>query len=388
MRRSNNGLRCARCVVMLVAGVGLLRPAASLAQATDGLSSLQTECELPAIASDAGAALSLGKLAAADFASCTLSLRNPETKDANAMAYALERDAVKQGWQAIAVRKATRTPVATFTVEQDALTFRWLPGVTRAAASGLRNSLLEVKLGGKSKVIHLRLPIRDAASALDLRKDLTTISVAPVDLPDDGALKFELKELAGYFNPLTYEPASKRVGFKQPLKIIVKKPDANSPGIELHVMLMKNATKVNVNLRPVMVAEGGATIPFTTKRLTDVTNSLNHDLATAQNAKRTDENRVIRLQEDLAGLSVVVGTAQDIAIARQQRLAIQQRIATLEVEIAQLEKGIGTLEKRIKALPSLNEVGTALHDKAALNFRVYYEAGGKEIDLFTAEKKK
>nr|AUN37390.1 hypothetical protein [uncultured bacterium] len=343
---------------------------------------------MPAISTEGTIPIRLGKLTAKEFEGCVLALHNPGGQSTAALVYDLKRESDQASWQAVASRKGTPTPVGKFYIDDDNLSFRWLPGVTRAVAAGLCNCLLEVTSGSESRLVGLRVHVRETASVLDLRKDLTTINVAVADLPEDGTLHFELTELAGYGKVLQYDPPTKRVSFKQPLKLVLKKADKDSPGIELHMMLMKNASKVNLNVRPLMVAEKGATLPFTTKRLVDVGNGLNNELAAANNAKAADEKQVTRVEENLLSLSVVVGTAQEIALARQRRAELQRQLAALEAEIKVLEANIAAIDRRIKALPALGELGNALHDKASLNFRVYYLVGNKRVDLFSVDPKK
>lgn len=357
------------------------------AQGAGVLAALDSERELPAISTVAVAPVKFGKLAASNFEGCVLALRNPEGQGAAAQMYELSREAQGAGWQAVATRKGTRTPVGRFYVEGDHLAFRWLPGVTRGVGGGLANCLLEVTSGRESRSIGLRVTVRETESPLDLRKDLTTINLAAADLPEEGALQLELEDLAGYGNPVKYDPPTRRVGFKQPLKLILKKADADSPGIELHLAMMKNASKVNVNVRPLMVTQAGATLPFTQKRLIDVSNGLAGELAAAKNAKAADEKQVTRVQENLLSLSVVVGTAQEIALARQRRSELQSQLAALQADIRALDASMAAIDRRIKALPALGEIGDALHDKASLRFRVYYLVGNRAVDVYSVGRK-
>ena len=49
------------------------------------------------------------------------------------------------------------------------------------------------------------------------------------------------------------------------------------------------------------------------------------------------------------------------------------------------ESALPVLQKRLDAMPALQKLADSLHLRAAADFRVYYQIGNREVELFAAE---
>jgi hypothetical protein len=323
---------------------------------------------------------------AAEQATCTFALSSPEGKPGKpSTRYELVKNTGASDWFVFASRGLARSHVGTLGFDGDDVVFRWQAGTTRGAASGFRNCLLRVKNGLKTTTIAMRAAVQSPAPSLDLRRNLNTIRIATEDLPDDSNLALEVVRLTGY-DPVASE-ASKRMGFNEPLRIQLKAPELNAPAVELDLVLMKNGSQLNLNVRPLAVATQGPALPFTLKSVDLATTQLANQIEAAKAKVAFNVNEIPALEARILSFNgTPVRNASELEAIRATIARLQAQIAELQAENKQLDVLIPALQKQLEAMPALVKLASDLHQSLTIEFRVLSKVGGREVELLTTSK--
>jgi hypothetical protein len=286
-------------------------------------------------------------------------------------------------WDVLALKGSQRSTIGKMNFAGEDLVFRWESGTSRSQAAGLRNCVLQLSIGGtKTRRVALRLPVEAPAAVLDLRRDLNTFSISAEDLPDESALSLRLLGLAHF-----QAAAQKTVeaGYKEPLKIELRAATADSPSVELYVILMKNGTKLNVNVRPVAVSQDGTTMPFTLRSVSAAINQLDRQISAGESKIDYNTKQIPQVQAKILSFNgTVVRTTAEAAAIQNQIVLLQAQIRNMQTEIMQLEKAIPLLEKQLAAMPALKQLSTDLHQKVALRFAVVEQVAGQTVPIYSA----
>lgn len=339
----------------------------------------QTSVGLPAFSDEGAVRLCL--LPGDAQAACRLEIENPKSAKLGTV-YTVKADKEPGRWT---IQLSSREPalIATLRFRDNDLRFYWKPEIKRSQAAGLRNCVLHVDAGTYSQSILLRAPAEAEPTALDLRRNLNTIKVTADDLPDPDQLTLEMTGLRGYRGIVVIDPPSKRVGFKEPATLRLKGADANSPGVEFQVVLMTNGSAMNLNVRPLAVPEKGPALPFTLQNVADATKILKTQISTAKSTIASNDKAIPQIQAKLGSISgATVRNASERAALEQQIATYQAQIRTMKEQNVELKKALPVVQKRLDAMPALSKPAIELHQKAALDFRVLYQIGDREAELF------
>ncbi|HLA83588.1 MAG TPA: protein kinase [Thermoguttaceae bacterium] len=99
------------------------------------------------------------------------------------------------------------TDAARIGLSGDELAFTWLAMTDDAAAGQLRNCLLEVRVGGASRVMGLRKALSEPDWALDLSRGTAQKRWTFSDRPDNAALRLTIRGIAGFPGRSSLKPA-------------------------------------------------------------------------------------------------------------------------------------------------------------------------------------
>lgn len=292
-------------------------------------------------------------------------------------------DPSRPEWRVALLRGKTREEIGQFTLASGALHFHWLDAANRTSQGELRNCLLTVESAAGSETYALRRLVQIPSPKLDLKREMMSIPVAAEGLPDPRLLELQL---TGHSGLGTAVPLSTTARLKEVLRIVLRGGDQKTPGIELHLTLVQNANRTNVQVRPVFVDLDGQLYPFTLPRLEQGRKALDEQVAMTRVQINTKQAAVSRLELELRALSVpIVGTLEEIQAieARRQRVGIE--LSAVKSELSRLTAALPVLEGRVAAVPGLIEVANRLHDKASLSFRVCLRHEGRQIDIVAAD---
>ena len=86
----------------------------------------------------------------------------------------------------------------------------------------------------------------------------------------------------------------------------LKTADADSPGVALEVLLLKNGSKLNVTVRPLAISGDGSVLPFTLKSVKDAQSLLKSQISSGQKAITDNERGIGQLQAKLVRMNGTV----------------------------------------------------------------------------------
>ncbi len=144
-----------------------------------------------------------------------------------------------------------------------------------------------------------------------------TINVTVEDLPDLDFVSLDMGRLNGYAGEVSIVPTATRLELKQPLRFKLKAADANSPGVELEALLMKNGSKLNLTVRPMAIPQMGPIYPFTLKSVRASHGQLKNQVATAKNTIISNEQTIPRVQNQITILANTPGGTSDERAGRK-----------------------------------------------------------------------
>ncbi len=327
----------------------------------------------------------LGAIPTADVAKCTFRIITPMNAEGVAVGNAYKCEPSGGAWK-IFVDKTT--PLATLKFQKDHLLFQWEHGVGRSAAAGVRNCLLQVGYGDARKFFTLRKAVRAASQAVDLRQDTTTISPSIEDLPEAQFLTLEVNGLTGYDSPVTFDPENKMAIVKEPVRIVIKPPAANSPGVNLNVVLSKLGTKLTAEIQPLAVSpDGQNTRPLTLKSVSKAIEDTKTNLINKKSKLAAEEKKVAPLETKLGSMnSSTARTGKAKAAFESQVNKLQGQLDAAKQKVDELRKQIPEMEAMQESLPGLLKLANDLNEHAAVEFRVLYLIGKQQTVLFATEK--
>jgi hypothetical protein len=328
--------------------------------------------------------IELGTIPAAEVAKCTLRVITPATDYGPVgNAYTCEPDG--GAWKIV---MSKTSPVATLQFDKDRLLFHWDRAATRSASAGLRNCLLQVGYGAKTKMITLRRPVRVAAKLLDLRRDKDAFSPDLDDLPEAETMSLEVFGLSGYETPVTFDPENKQAPIKSPVRILLKPAGENTPGVEILVTLNKLGSKLSVDMEPVAVtADGGNTRPFTVKSISDALDRTKSRLSTSKSKLAAAEKQIVPLEAKLGSMNTsAVRSAKQKTAFESQLSKLQGQLDTAKQKADELRKQVPALQTQLEILPELAKMANDLNQHAAVEFRVLSAIGRQQIVLLATEK--
>jgi hypothetical protein len=331
------------------------------------------------------APVDLGVIPAADVTKCTFRVIPPTNADGLPVGNNYKCEPAGDAWK-IFIDKAV--PLATLKFQKDHLMFQWEHAVSRTAATGIRNCLLQVGYGDARKFLTLRKPARAPAAVIDLRHDTTTLTPDIEDLPEAQFLTLEVSALTGYDSPVTFDPDTKQAVLKEPVRIIVKPAAANTPGMNLNVVLSKLGTKLQAEMLPLAVTPDGLnTRPLTLKSVAKAIEDTKSNITTKKSKLAAEEKKITPLETKLGSMSSSTAkTGKAKAAFESQVNKLQTQLDEAKLKVDDLRKQIPEMEALQESLPGLLKLANDLNEHAAVEFRVLYLIGKQQIVLFATEK--
>ncbi len=263
-------------------------------------------------------------------------------------AIAIEADDINfrnRAWT-VSVGGESKTPVAKFTLdEQDNLMFQWSPqSLEQKAANYLRNCMLNIQVGDKSKDVALR----EAVAAEPLTVSLSRSAARPpqIDIPyapPDDLLQFEITGLDGAFPSHTFEPQKTIKAARDNLRILFGDPPTQL--LVLQVQTTMSRGKLAVAMTP-SLNSGGQLVRLKPG-----------DLEKAALAAQSQYQQTNNLLTQKVGPAKV----KEVREKMEQSLPLLQAAATQYADLAQKASQLG--------------------DSGKIHFRVFYTVGQHQVEL-------
>lgn len=343
--------------------------------------------ELLALGNEAEGALSLRLLNVSESPTAPrFTLR--EMADAGAAtAWDVVLHAPGSGGDGQAGQTAAGATVARIERRDRSLAFVWSAVDGAAEAEALRNCVLMVSAasGGQTPLL-LRTPVVQQAAPLELNKDSISLALPVEHAPESQWLQLEVVDLQDFPDKTRIEPETRRVGFREDLRIILAEKRSTAPGAELRLRLVSQRKGLQVVIEPVIVDVDDKTLPLTVSRINTMYTSLNRQILAEKNQLGAFEARSVALGNEISQISRMSTTDNVTASVRAATLnRLNAELRRVNGEIVRLRQSIPVLERRLKVLPGLADAGNQVHEVSRIMVRVFHEASGTEVDLYRTE---
>ncbi len=278
---------------------------------------------------------------------CFLRLVGGETAHKGREVFSIEPDDPSfrnRSWTAYAgqsdAASGSGAPIARFTLsDQDQLMFQWAANANKDVANYLRNCLLNITIGSKSKEVALREPVIIEPLALTLDKAITREQFDLEWVPDPDQVQIQITGLEGAFPKHTLTPPPALKAAKGELTIPFGDPPNHIFSLQIRSTLTR---KLGLTVAPFLLV-GNQPVKFTPQALQQVAMQAQMQYQ-AMNTAVTQKQVEGREKERV-----------------EQLLPQQQTLATLYGEFA--------------------NNAAQLKEGAKMHFRVFCPAGQRELEL-------
>jgi hypothetical protein len=267
-------------------------------------------------------------------------------------------------------------PIAEFRLlDSLEMEFAWLAAAAEQEdAAELRNCVLEIKQGDTGQGVRLRMPEKASPHVLDLDQERIDLPLAAHGLPVE-LLKVQILGHAGFPAPVTMH-ATGQPKKSDPARLVL---GSASYSIQIRIRPLTSTTRHFIRIEPLTVdddQEGAFT-----------TGTINKANATLQQTIAEGRQTIVFLQGQLGGLQRDLVAAQSIGDPVRRNSAVSKvrsQIKNTTQRGQSLNRRLARLERQLAELPTLATIGNQLHQKASLQFRVFFPVGSYEVDVFQA----
>jgi hypothetical protein len=246
--------------------------------------------------------------------------------------------------------------VASLAIEHDQLVFAWTPhSKTVSAHRLLRNCALRLSAGPHTHQLALRTPVDVAPLPVNSQGKLRRLPLRIADLPDRDRLRIELTQVIG-LPSVGYDPT----------------PVLNGSGGTAWVLSGPAPEDQVLRIR----------VDVASERSISLSTSAYYQWSSQQQPQRLVPTRVKRLLDQLIaqrqrtahGLEVLDQSKNQRDLPRDQATFLLRQINLGQQQLAREEEAI-------RKLDGLLELCGQMNDSARIHFRVYFDAGGIEVEL-------
>lgn len=307
-----------------------------------------------------------------------MALLAPDTT--NAPRFALEEP--ENGvWQLLAGEGVSqeRLHVATFKMDTGTLVFSWERQMSELSNVGqLRNCVLCLTSDEQTKTIALRTTNHRPELTIDLSKSSEQVSIGDDSLPSLNDLVLEIEEpsdLAGHQVQIT--PAERHVSGRDKIEFVLLERD--DPPLRV-VWAMQMATTRGgrtISLSTEMFS-GSLSAPFTQKRVETMATALPK---TVQQLKANLAQTEAQIRSCRQRQSSISERSMPPAAKQAALQAVQSEMESLAGQRNSIGRQLELNLRRLKVLPELTQLVSAIQKGVRVNGRVYYRIQDHEVKV-------
>lgn len=331
------------------------------------------------------------------FQSVDLNLVSHETDLSDNVHYYLERDREQEErplWRVyhgpnpprvtLPFKELEAAQCASLWLADGGLNFQWLETTKDASKDQLCNCVLAISAGTETRNLPLRTPVEIESFEVDLADRVAVISAEPLAPPLAENLVFEITELTGFPTDCEPEPEDKRVKIGDSLKL---KFDRSAEAYFLLDTQMIN-DKITLTLRGRYKLAKRREYPFTEQQFQKQRAALGNTIAAKKAAyKRCEELANLLARRHKEVFDTPVGNAQESHQKDVLLVEIQTEIKVNQGRGQAIELALPALINDYDRLPAIQKLGTELHEKTSIHYRVFFKCGDQEVDLIRSVEK-
>ena len=137
---------------------------------------------------------------------------------------------------------------------------------------------------------------------------------------------------------------------KEPVRIVIKPPAANSPGVNLNVVLNKLGTKLSAEVQPLAVTpDGSNTRPLTLKSVSKAIEDTKTNLTNKKSKLAAEEKKVTPLETKLGSMS------SSTARTGKAKAAFESQVNKLQGQLDAAKQKVDELRKQIPEMEAMQE---------------------------------
>jgi hypothetical protein len=267
------------------------------------------------------------------------------------------------------------------THQQGELKFAWRAPIEDAEIrKELGNCLMRLTCENVSKTSVLRSASEAPRLILDLDKEVGTHTLPRVDLPKEETVRLEFAALTSFPKGAALKDDKRVLKLKERTVIVFEQ----LPGAEIQLEFRRQKEgDLQLVLRPEFHENRTEEFPMTLSRLADLKKSMEKRIP-------EDEAKFVVLGKEIKALNQQLKDLGPrpggVAFAAWQTKvnSLQSGISSKSSQMSRISRRLPELKARLAAVPEMERFLREMHQKAALEMRVYAECGDAKLVLIDA----
>ena len=261
------------------------------------------------------------------------------------------------------------------------LKFAWRAPIEDAEIrKELPNCLMRLTCENVSKTSLLRSASAAPRLSLDLTKEIGVHSLPRVDLPKEESVRLEVAALNGFPGGAAFKDDRRVLKLKEKTAIQFEQ----LKGAEIQMEFRRQPEgDLQVILRPEFRENAADKFPMTLPRLADLKEAMEKGIPENEARLVALGKEIKALNQQLKDLGPRPGGAA-FAAWQSKLNSLQSAISSRNSQMSRISRRLPEMKARLAAAPAIERFLRDMHQKAALELRVYAECGDAKIVLISA----
>jgi hypothetical protein len=262
------------------------------------------------------------------------------------------------------------------------LKFAWRAPIADAETrKELLNCLMRLTCENVSKTSLLRSASNAPRLLLDLTKDVGTHTLSGVDLPKEESLRLEVAGLTGFPGGAALKDDKRVLKLRE--RAVIQFQQFKGAEIQLEFR-RQPAGDLQIVLRPEFRENVAEKIAMTLPRLADLKAGMEKAIPEGEAKLVVLGKEIKALNQQLKNLGPRPGGGAAFAAWQTKLGSLQSEISRSNSQISRLSRRLPEMRARLAAVPAMERFLRDMHQKAALEVRVYAECGDAKLVLIDA----